>query len=71
MDEQDGDDALNMSTLKELRFRQELTFTDTGVFGGFPRNLFPIKINRKDLNDWGHEWLWHKLLQFLSKIAIK
>ena len=40
MDEREGDDALNMSTLKELRFRQELTFADTDVFGGVPRIYF-------------------------------
>ena len=71
MDEWDGNDALNMSILKELCFRQELTFVDTGIFGGAPWNLFPAEINRKDLNDCWRKWLWHKLLQFLSKIAIK
>ena len=44
MDERDGDDALSMSTLKELRFRQELTFADTDVFGGVPRIYFQQKL---------------------------
>ena len=43
MDERDGDDVLNMSTLKELHFRRELTFADTAVFWDLPRNLFPAK----------------------------
>ena len=50
MDERDGNDALNMSTLKELRFRQKSIFANTSLFGGVPRNLFPAKINHKDLN---------------------
>ena len=44
MDERDGDDALNMSTLKELRFSQELTFADTDVSGGVPRIYFQQKL---------------------------
>ena len=48
MDERDGDDVLNMSTLKELHFRWDLTFADTAVFWDLPRNLFPAKLNRKD-----------------------
>ena len=44
MDERDGDDALSMSTLKELRFSQELTFANTDVFGGVPRIYFQQKL---------------------------
>ena len=55
MDEREGDDALNMSTLKELRFTY----------------LLLAKINRKDLNNCGLKRLRHKLSRFLSKITIK
>lgn len=55
MDERDGDDILNMSTLKELRFKWKLTFADTAFFGGFPGNLFPAKRNPKDMNYCGHK----------------
>ena len=55
MDERDGDDVLNMSTLKELRFKRKLTFADTVFFGGLPRNLFPVKRNLKDMNYCGHK----------------
>ena len=54
MDERDGNDAMNMSTLKELRFRQKSIFANTSLFGGVPRNSFPAKINHKDLNYCGH-----------------
>ena len=66
MDERDGDDVLNMSTLKKLNFRWELTFVDNTVIWGLPGNLFRTKLNRKDINYCGH-----KLLQLLPKIAIK
>ena len=55
MDERDGNDALNMSTLKELRFRQKSIFAKTSLFGGVPRNLFPAKTDHKDLNYCGHK----------------
>ena len=71
MNEKDGDDALNMPTLKELHFRRELTFADTVVFCGLPSNSFSAKRNNKDINHYKHKLLRHRLLRFLPEIAIK
>ena len=56
MDERDDDDGvLNMSTLKELHFRRELTFADTAVIWGLPRNIFSAKLYPKDTNYCGYQ----------------